>query len=194
MRKNEIRKISALFVFALLIISAVAVALPLNASAEDKAKVGDTYHDMLTLVDSMSGLDPRGVNTNLGTGISIVDGHEVYMYFDHIDDLRELSKYTEIVDAYNTDSKCVKATINKDGYPSNNTKKAKITGDEVAIRVAPYTEATALLNADKDAEMILDGDNIINVNGDKWYKVYAYYYKGVRKKGYIHAEYVEITN
>ena len=160
----------------------------------DKAKVGDTYHDMLTLVDSLSGLDSKGVNTNLGTGISIVDGHEVYMYFDHIEDLRKLATGHEVVDAYNTDAKCVKATISSEGYTHTEVKIAKVTGDEVAIRVAPYADATALLNAEKGADIYLENANVLNVNGDKWYQVHAYYYKGVQKIGYIHAKYVKITN
>ena len=100
---------------------------------------------MLTMIDSMGGINPNGVGTDYGTCTSFVDGHMVFMSFDHLDELQEISQKIgfDVIDGYNTKAVCVKASMTK-------------------------------------------------INGDKWYKVSAYYYKGVRKHGYIHAEYVDV--
>ncbi|WP_294476335.1 hypothetical protein [uncultured Ruminococcus sp.] len=160
----------------------------------DGAKVGDSYHDMMTMVDSLGALNSNGVGTGLGTGYSFIDGHKVYLSFDHIEELYEISQKIgfEYVDAFNTDAKCVKANMTKIGVGDDAQMPAKVNDDGVAIRVAPYTDATVLLNVNKGDDIYLRGSNVIEVNGDRWYYVSAYYYNGVRKHGYIHAEYVDV--
>lgn len=48
MRKNEIRKISALLVFVLLIFAALSVIVPLNASAEEEQRIVTQYDELWT--------------------------------------------------------------------------------------------------------------------------------------------------
>ena len=160
----------------------------------DGAKVGDSYHDMMTMVDSLGALNSNGVGTGLGTGYSFIDGHNVYLSFDHIEELYEISQKIgfEDVDAYNTNARCVKANMTKIGVGDDAQMPAKVNDDGVALRVAPYTDATVLLNVNKGDDIYLRGSNVIEVNGDRWYQVSAYYYKGVRKHGYIHAEFIDI--
>ena len=160
----------------------------------DGAKVGDSYHDMMTMVDSLGALNSNGVGTGLGTGYSFIDGHKVYLSFDHIEELYEISQKIgfEEVDAYNTNARCVKAYMTKIGVGDDAQMPAKVNDDGVALRVAPYTDATVLLNVNKGDDIYLGGSNVIEVNGDRWYYVSAYYYNGVRKHGYIHAEYVDV--
>ncbi|MBP3272793.1 MAG: hypothetical protein J6M17_11295, partial [Ruminococcus sp.] len=159
----------------------------------DDVKVGDTYESMLMKIDALNGV---GVYQPVSS--SIIDGHSVTLWFENVKEINELkSKYgTNVVDLNNTSgskAKCVSANIMRVTGPQG--EPAVITGDGVALRTAPYADAVNLWNIEKGAKVYVGGESV-DALGEHWVEVGEYRTKDSRvwKKGYIHAEYVKITN
>ena len=159
----------------------------------DDVKVGDTYESMLMKIDALNGV---GVYQPVSS--SIIDGHSVALWFENVKEINELkSKYgTNVVDLNNTSgskAKCVSANIMRVTGPQGGP--AVITGDGVALRTAPYADAVNLWNIEKGAKVYVGGESV-DALGEHWVEVGEYRTKDSRvwKKGYIHAEYVKITN
>ena len=156
-------------------------------------RVGDTYESMLMKIDALSGV---GVYQPVST--SIIDGHPVELWFEGVNEISELKgKYgTNVVDLNNTSgskAKCVSAGLRRVTGPQG--VRAKITGDGVALRIAPYADAVNLWNIEEGAEVYVGGE-CVDAKGEHWIEVGEYRTKdsGVWKKGYVHAEYVKILD
>ena len=157
----------------------------------DGVKVGDSYHDMMTKVDALGGIQ---VDNELGS--AIIDNHRVELVYSGTSDILSIKRRlsTSVVDGYDTDYVCTKASLTQQNFGTAMYYKGTVTGDGVALRVAPYTDAANLWNISKGETVYVTAkDSYIECDGSLWYEVAEYRTdSGVWKIGYIHAEYVDV--
>ena len=158
-------------------------------------KIGDSYNDMLTKVDCLN-----GVGTYQTVSTSIIDGYCVNLSFNtNAFDIGE-KRGSNVVDLYSEgmgDARSVTSFISSNAPPSADTensyyKKATLTGDDVALRAAPYKEAVSLWSMEKGATVYV-GNKYTDAKGEEWYEIAEYRTSdGVWKRGYAHAEYISL--
>ena len=158
-------------------------------------KIGDSYNDMLTKIDCLNGV---GIYQPISS--SIIDGCYVDLFFNtNTFDIGE-KRGSNVVDLYSEgmgDARSQTLFIRAGSPPSADTegsyyKKATLTGDDVALRAAPYKEAVDLWNMEKGATVYV-GSKYTDAKGEEWYEVAEYRTKdGVWKRGYAHAEYIRL--
>ncbi len=155
----------------------------------DGMKVGDSYHDLMTMVNCLGAIDP---NTDIAE--SVVGGRLAYLYFDGDVDLHQLKRIygSDVVDAFGTDMVCNQA-IFTDTMSFGSSFEGTVTANSVALRVAPYGDASNLWNLNSGEKIkISSSAPTVECDGTTWYRVTEYRTdKGVWKHGYIHAEYVK---
>ena len=163
-------------------------------------KVGDTYNSAMTKIDSLCGVQSSSTITD-----SIVDGHIVRLSFDIKVNASDVVSDSEApyVDLYDTalgDSKIEWAEITPSSSPSTNAdtwcQKGTVTGDDVALRAAPWGDAVSLWTMEKGDIVYITPVFLFDYTdskGEEWYAIEEYRTKdGVWKRGYAHAEYIRL--
>ncbi len=162
-----------------------------GAEIGDGVKVGNSYSYIITKANCLGAVDPDS-----DTAPTIISGRLCYLQFDGDDDIYAIAKKygSEVADATNTDYKCTMA-IFSDEFSFGESIEGTVTANTVALRVAPYADSADMWNINTGEKIkVSKKDLIIKSDNSTWYRVFEYRPdNGVWKHGYIHAEYVKLS-